>query len=375
MVVGAPRETLDHEHRVGLTPFGAGRLFQAGAVVLVEHDAGREARFQDVDYERAGARIVYDSEEIYRRCDLVCCVGALHPTEIELLKSDSAVCGFHHLAVSPRASVDRLLELRTTLVGYEIIRDAAGDLQVLAPMSTLAGHQAVHVAAHLLQNESGGRGIILGAQPAIPPATVLVLGAGAVGTAAALHAVASGAHVIVLDSNLNKLEALDRESSGRVVTVLSGTGRLEQYTSIADVIIGAVLVPGYRAPFVVTEEMVRGMKPGSVIVDVSIDQGGCVETSRPTSAAHPTYVVHDVVHYCVPNMTANVARTASRALANGALPYLEALVREGVDGALQADPGLVAGIYMYRGKLVNSPTAASFGLEATPLTDVMGEGR
>jgi len=374
MVIGTPRETHRHEHRVGLTPFGVGRLARLGHTVLVEKDAGLTARFTDQDFERAGAQIVYGSEEVYGRSDVVCRVGQLSPDEIGFLKPGSAICGFHHLAVMSGADVKRLMDLEATLIGYEVIRDEAGDLPVLIPMSEMAGQMAINVAAHLLQNESGGRGILMGSVPGVPPPTVLILGAGAVGRAAARHALAAGAHVIVLDAELRKLRLVTREFSGQAVTVVAAVERLGRYTAIADVVVGGVLIPGARAPFVVTETMVRTMKPGSVIVDVSIDQGGCVETSRPTTLLDPTFVVHDVVHYCVPNMTANVARTASRALATAAMPYVMPLAEQGVDDALRADRGLAAGVYLYRGKMVNAPVGETLGIGVSDLAAELGGG-
>jgi alanine dehydrogenase len=375
MVIGAPREVHRHEHRVGLTPFGVGRLAQAGHTVLIEKDAGSEAWFADRHYQAAGARIVYDPDEVYGRSDVVCRVGALDADDIARLKPGSVVCGFHHLAVAPREVIARLAELEATLVGYEVIRDARGDLPVLTPMSEMAGRMAVNVAAHLLQNEEHGRGILLGNVPGVPPPTVLILGAGTVGRAAASQAIACGAHVIVMDADVAKLRVLHRHvASGQVVTVAAAMDRLERYATIADVVIGAVLIPGERAPFLVTREIVRKMKPGSVILDVSIDQGGCVETSRPTTLDDPTFVVDDVVHYCVPNMTANVARTASRALAAAALPYVLELARGTPEEAIAADPGLARGIYLYRGRPVNPAVAQALGRPAEDLPALIGGG-
>ncbi len=374
MVIGTPLETRQHEHRVGLTPFGVAQLAKAGHTVLVQKDAGRAARFSDHDYQKSGAQIVYDAEEIYKRSDVVCRVGKLAAEDVELLKPGSVVCGFHHLAVAPKAHVERLMQLGTTLIGYEIIRDPAGDLPVLTPMSEMAGQMAVHVAAHLLQNDEGGRGILIGSVPGVPPPTVLVLGAGTVGRTAAWRALSNGAHVIVADTDLKKLRRVIRDFRGEVVTVVAAMDRLERYTAIADVVIGAVLIPGDRAPFVVTKDMVHSMKPGSVIVDVSIDQGGCIETSRPTTLDDPTFTVKDVVHYCVPNMTANIARTASRALASAAVPYLTALADRTVYGALQDDAGLAAGVYMYKGQVVNRSVGEVHGLPASDLEKLLTAG-
>ena len=374
MIIGVPAETHRHEHRVGLNPFAVSRLTQLGHSVLVERSAGQAAHFTDPDYEEAGGKIVYSAEEIYKRADLVCRVGRLSADALELLNRRSVICSFQHFAVAPRDHIDRLMELETTLVGYEIIRDEHGDRPVLFPFSEMAGQMAVHIAAHYLQKERGGRGVLLGNVPGVPPPTVLILGAGTVGRAAARQALASGAHVIILDQDLSMLTVLNREFSGRAVTVLAAMERLERYTAIADVIIGAILIPGDLAPLLVSESMVKSMKPGSVIIDVSIDQGGCVETSRPTSLDDPTFVMYDVVHYCVPNLTANVARTASRALANAALPYLVELANEGLEVALRHDPGLAQGLFLYRGRMVNERAGKRLGIPVVPLASLLDEG-
>jgi alanine dehydrogenase len=287
--------------------------------------------------------------------------------EIDALKRGSIICSFHHLAITPRKTIDRLMELEATLIGYEIIRDRHGDLPVLSPFSEMAGQMAVTIAAFYLQNEEKGRGVLMGNVPGVPPPTVLVLGAGTAGHAAARQALASGAHVIVLDADLRKLRRINHEHAGQIVTAVPGMDKLEKYTTIADVVIGAILIPGGRAPFLVTEGMVQAMKPGSVVIDVSIDQGGCIETSRPTSIADPTFIVHDVVHYCVPNMTANVARTASRALANAALPYLMELADNGLEKTLRGNPDLADGTYLYRGRMVNPRVAETHAISAAPL--------
>lgn len=374
MIIGVPRETHRNEHRVGLTPSAVARLSEHGHTVVVEQGAGLAAHFADRNYETAGAQVVYSREEAYRRADLVCRVGALSAEELDLVKPGSVICAFHHLAVAPRPVVERLIDLETTLVGYEVIRDAAGDLPVLVPFSEMAGQMAVHIAAHYLQNQAGGRGILLGNVPGVPPPTVLVLGAGTVGRAAAGRALAAGAHVIVVDSDLAKLRSASRDLAGRAVTAMAGLDRLERFTAIADVVVGAVLVPGSRAPFLVTEEMVKAMKPGSVVIDVSIDQGGCVETSRPTTLDNPYYIAYGVLHHCVPNLTANIARTASRALANAALPYLARLAGEGLEPALRGDPGLAEGVYLYRGHMVNRGAGETLGIEVAELPDLLAAG-
>jgi len=372
MIIGIPKETERLEHRVGLTPFAVRRLCQQGHTALVEKEAGAAGHFSDRDFTGAGGEIVYTAEEVYKRVDLVCQVGGIFPHELDLLKPGSVICAFHHLAVAPRDMIDRLMRMEMTLVGYEIIEDAARDRPILLATSDLAGQLVVHQAAHLLQIQSGGRGILLGNTPGVPPATVLIVGAGSVGTSAAKHAMANGAHVIVADADVRKLQHLVQTLGDRVVTTIATPGRLERFVTFADVVIGAVLIPGGRTPYVITEEMVKSMKPGSVIIDVSIDQGGCVETSRPTTLDNPTFKKHEVTHYCVPNMTANISRTASRVLTMSALPWIERITGEGLETALAEDAGLREGVYMYRGKLVNQAVASILGLPPARLSDLLG---
>ncbi len=374
MIIGVPRETHRHEHRVGLTPQAVRRFVSRGHTVVVEKGAGLAARFPDHEYQAAGAQIVYSSEEAHKRPELVCRVGLVSSDELELVRPGSVIGGFLHMAVAPQPIVQQLRELKVTAIGYELIEDVEGRRSILVPFSEMAGEMAVYTAAHYLQNESGGRGILMGSVPGIAPPTVLILGAGMAGRTAARRALAIGAHVIVLDADLQKLRNLNRQISGNIVTQVASTERLEQFTRIADVVIGAVLIPGARAPFLITEDMVSSMRAGSVIVDLSIDQGGCVETSRPTTLDQPTFVVHDVVHYCVPNMTANVARTASRALSDVVLTPLSELAEKGVDRALRENPGLAAGVYLYGGRVVNEQVAAAQRLSAVALQAIVQQG-
>jgi alanine dehydrogenase len=375
MHIGVPRETGAHEWRVGLTPWAVGHLTRLGHSVVVERGAGAGARFTDGEYAAAGASVVYSREEAFKRADLVCCVTLLKGDDLDLLRPESVLCGFHHLAVAPRAVVERLRALHMTVIGYELVEDADGRRPLLIPMSEMAGEMAVYVAAHYLQNEEGGRGILLGGVPGIAPPTVVVLGAGTVGRAAAARAAAIGAHVIVMDDSMEKLRALKRWVDPQIVTQLATPDRLAKYTAIADVLIGAILIPGARAPFLVTEDMVRGMREGSVIIDVSIDQGGCVETSRPTTPADPVFVTHGVVHYCVPNMTANVARTASRALSDAVLQPMTTMATLGVDRALGEDAGLAAGVSVYRGEVVNAQLGRALGVPARELPALLATAK
>jgi alanine dehydrogenase len=368
VIVGIPRETERLEYRVGLTPLGVAGLVKHGHQVVVQGGAGAAAHFTDRDYAAVGAEVVYDADEVFKRADVVCQVNMLGAAELALVKPGLVICGFHHLAVAPRAVFDELKARSATLIGYEIIEDANGDRPILLPMSDLAGQMAIQEAAHLLQITSGGRGVLLGNVPGVPAPTVLILGAGTVGTVAAQHAVSMGASVIVLDADMRKLQRAHRTVRGRIDTALVSQAQLARLLPVADVVIGAVLIPGGRAPFVVTEDMVKTMRPGSVIVDVSIDQGGCVETSRPTPLDNPTFTMHGVVHYCVPNMSSNISRTASRVLSLAALPYILQIGERGLEAALQADPGLAAGVYAYQGNLVHPAVASHLHAPAESLS-------
>lgn len=374
MIIGVPRETHRHEHRVGLNPFAVQRLVQKGHKVVVETGAGEAAHFTDRNYQEAGAQIVYGAEEAHGRADLVCRVGMPSAGELAWFKPGSILCGFLHLAVAPREDVARLIEMEMTLIGYELVRGGVGYRPILVPFSEMGGRMAVQIAAHYLQVEEGGRGVLLGNVPGVPPPTVLILGAGTVGRTAARQAWATGAHVIVLDEDLRKLGQLNRELQNQIATVLAAEERLDQYTAFADVIIGAVAIPGGRAPFLVSEPMVRAMKPGSVIVDLSIDQGGCVETSRPTTLDRPTFQKHGVTHFCVPNVTANIPRTASRALANAALPYLCRIADQGLEAALREDAGLCEGTALYHGTVCNARVGDTLSIAATPLEQLLDGG-
>jgi alanine dehydrogenase len=371
MIIGVPKELHRHEHRVGLTPFAVSQITVEGHTVLVEKEAGLAAHFTDRDFEESGAQIVYGPEEPYHRSDMVCRVGRPSTQELDLLKPGGVILAFQHLAVIPRENIDRFMELESTLIGYEVIQDATGDFPVLNPFSEMAGRMAIPLASHYLQTEKGGRGILIGSVPGVPPATVLILGAGTVGRAAARSALGDGAHVLVVDDSMAQLRALSRELLGRPHTAIATEERLARYSEIADVVIGAVLVPGERAPFLLTDPMVKKMKQGSVIIDVSIDQGGCVETGRPTTLERPTFIQHGVVHYCVPNMTANVPRTASRVLTNAALPYMKALAQKGIVGALKDDPALAGGVFLYQGQMVHTGLGEHFGIEDEPLLDLL----
>ena len=352
MIIGVPKEKRPFEYRVGLSPAGVEILTNRGHRVHVERDAGVGAGFKDREYESVGARIVYSPEEIFGRADLVLKVARPLLDEIEWLRPGCAMAGLLHLAASRRDKVDLLLEKKITSIAYEQIQLADGSLPLLRPFSQIGGSMSAQVAARLLQSNKGGKGILLGGIPGVPPAEVLILGSGSVGRFATQAFLGLGAHVTVLDDDIGKLQHIADRFPG-IVTMISTRRNLEKTTAYADVIVGAVLVPGERTPILVTRDMVRAMKPRSVIIDVSIDQGGCVETSRPTSHDHPTFVDEGILHYCVPNMPGVVARTATHAFVNAAMKYFVSMAEHGIEKAASLDPALEKGINTHNGKLVH----------------------
>lgn len=365
MHIGIPRERRPDEYRVGLTPAGVELLTASGHTCVIEHDAGRGAGFADVHYERAGGHIVYSPEEAYGRADLVLKVAPLTSQELLWLREDSILMGFLHLAAGKPDVVQTLLAKRVTAIAYETIQEEDGTLPVLRPLSQVAGRMAPQIAATLLQNDQGGNGILLGGVPGVPPAEVVIVGAGTCGAAAAQAFLEIGASVYLLDKNLRRLQDLDAlYGTGRKpVLMVSHDFNVRKVVKFADVLVGAVLVPGARAPVVITREMVRTMKPRSVILDISIDQGGCVETSRPTTHRNPTFVEEQVIHYCVPNMTAVVARTATHAFNNAAWPFVREIAHRGLDSAMAHLPGLGRGLATHRGQVVHPALAAHLGLQ------------
>lgn len=368
MNVGVLRERDVFESRVALTPSVVRQLAASSHTVWVERGAGGRAMFPDEDYIRAGAHIAYSPAEVVDRCELIARVSAPGMEELAAMPAGAAVMAFHHLAVRSRPLVERLLERPVTAIGYEIIQADNGRLPVLAAVSEIAGQVAIPLAMHLLRSSSGGRGILLGGSPGLPPAHVVILGGGTVGGGAARAAVAAGARVTVLDVDTERLRSL-MEHLPQVATGLADSESVAAAVASADVVIGAVLVAGRKAPHVVTRKMVESMRRGSVIIDVAIDQGGCVETSHPTTLAEPCYIEHGVVHYCVPNLTADISRSASMALAQALLPYLARITQLGIEPALRACPALARGTYTHGGACLHRSLAETFRLPWAPLED------
>ncbi|MFQ6104086.1 MAG: alanine dehydrogenase [Candidatus Glassbacteria bacterium] len=357
MVIGVPKElplaSGFLEKRAGLTPGGVRELTGRGIAVFVESGAGSGARFSDEDYRQAGANVVYSKEETYGRSDLVVKVEKPAEEEWGLLRERQAIMAFMHLVNAPKKFLDLLISKKITAIGYEIIQSDVGDLPILKPISQIAGKMSLQIAARLMESKGEGFGILIGGIPGIPPADVVIIGGGTLGYHAARTFYNAGARVFVLEKDQKRLEELDRLFGGGIVTAYSSERYLERMVSFADVLITAVLVPGAPAPVLVTREMVQSMKRGSVIIDFSIDQGGCVETSRLTPGEDFVFVMDGVIHYCVPNVSSNVARTASRALTHSTVPYLLEIAAGGLKDALLKDSSLQRGLYTCCGYAAN----------------------
>jgi len=352
MNIGIPKERRAYEYRVGLFPGGVKRLTQLGHTVYVEHEAGLGAGFSDQEFIQAGARIVYTPHEVFGRADLLLKVTRPLAEEIEWLRPGVALAGLLHLGSSRQDKVDLLVANEITAIAYEQITLPDGSGPIRKPLSQIGGILAAQVGANLLQSDTGGKGILLGGMPGVPPAEVVIIGAGVAGTGAAKAFKGMGAHLTVLDTNISALEEI-YNIIPHVATMISNPINIERCCAYADLVIGAVLVPGERPPVVVTREMIRAMKPRSVMMDISIDEGGCVETSRPTTNEKPTFIEENVVHYCVPNMGSLVSRTATYAFLNAAMPFILELVNKGIDTAIAENPAIERGVGTYQGKVTH----------------------
>lgn len=360
MRIGIPKEIKDHEYRVGLTPGSVRELAAHGHQVLVQKDAGTAIGLTDGQYLAAGAELAGSPEEVFARADMIVKVKEPQPDECRLLRPDQALFTYLHLAADPRQA-KLLIDSGVTAIAYETVTGPGGSLPLLAPMSEVAGRMSIQAGAACLEKSKGGSGLLLGGVPGVAPARVAILGGGVVGYNAALMALGLGAEVTVLDRSVDRLRHLDELFHGRVRTVYSTAETVETYVAGADLVIGAVLIPGAAAPRLVPRKMLKKMRPGSVLVDVSIDQGGCFETSRPTTHTDPTYVVDGIVHYCVANMPGAVARTSAFALNNATLPFVLALAGKGWRQALLDDPHLRHGLNVQAGAITCPPVAEALG--------------
>ena len=370
MQVGVPTEIKDHEYRVSLVPAGVHALVQAGHQVLVQDGAGLGSGIDNAAYQTAGAVIVTDAAAVYRRADLILKVKEPLEQEIPALRRGQILFTYLHLA--PQARLTRaLVDSGVTAIAYETITDGNGHLPLLTPMSEVAGRMSIQVGAFHLQKILGGRGILLGGVPGVPPGDVVILGGGTVGINAAMMALGLGARVTIVDRSLPRLRDLDEIFHGQVVTVYSTGAYIAESVRRADLLIGAVLVPGDAAPRLVTRDMIGTMKKGSVIVDVAVDQGGCIETTRPTTHSSPTYEVDGVIHYCVANMPGAVPRTSTFALTNATLAYVLRIADRGFRDAVAGDPSLRAGVNLLAGKVTHEAVARSQGLPYVALDSLL----
>jgi alanine dehydrogenase len=372
MLIGVPKEVKTHEYRVGLVPGSVRELAHHGHEIIVEAGVGAGIGFDDRAYRSAGARIATAAAEVFAAAELIVKVKEPQPQEVALLHRGQILFTYLHLAADKELT-QSLIHSGAIAIGYETVSDARGGLPLLAPMSEVAGRMSVHVGAHCLEKEQGGIGVLLGGVPGVPAAKVVILGGGVAGTNAARMAMGMEAYVTVIDRSLPRLYELDLQFGAQLHTLYSTMENIEREVAAADLVIGAVLIPGGAAPRLVSRDLVRAMRPGTVIVDISIDQGGCFETSRPTTHAAPTYIEEGVVHYCVTNMPAAVARTSTVALNNATLPFVLALADHGWRGALAEDPHLRDGLNICRGRVTHPAVAHDLGLPLTPADGALAE--
>jgi alanine dehydrogenase len=370
MLIGVPKEIKNHEYRVGLTPASANELIHHGHQVMVQTQAGMGIGMEDAAYQAVGAEIVATAEEIFERAEMIIKVKEPQPNECRMLREGQLLFTYLHLAPDP-TQTELLVASGVTAIAYETVTDKRGGLPLLVPMSEVAGRMSIQAGAMCLEKSHGGAGLLLGGVPGVAPANVVVIGGGVVGTNAIRMAMGLEAHVTVLDRSIERLADLDLQFGGRLNTIYSTKEALEAYVLSADLVVGAVLVPGAAAPKLVTREMLGRMKPGSVLVDVAIDQGGCFETSHATTHADPTYIVDNIVHYCVANMPGAVARTSTFALNNATLPFALALANKGYPKALADDPGLLAGLNVHKGRVTYEAVAHDLGYDYLSATEAL----
>lgn len=370
MLIGVPTEIKDNENRVALTPAGVAELVHHGHDLLVEQGAGAGSGFADDEYRAAGAELVATHDAVFARAAMIMKVKEPIAPEYPLLRRGQLLFTYLHLAAE-EALTQALVAQGVTAVAYETVQLPDGSLPLLTPMSEVAGRMAVQVGAHYLEKTHGGRGQLLGGVPGVRPSNVVIVGGGVVGTNAAQMALGMGAQVTILEKSAERMRYLSEMLHGNLVTVMSYRQSTAAAVAYADLLIGAVLIPGAKAPKLVSEAMIRAMRPGAVVVDVAIDQGGCIETARPTSHSHPTFEVGGVIHYCVTNMPGAVPRTSTYALSNVTLPYALKLADQGFDAAVRHDAALAKGVNAHAGHLTYAAVAEAFGLPHTPLHELL----
>jgi len=362
MNIGVINESSKIENRAGLSPSGVSFLVEKGHQVFIQAGSGFKAGYSNEDFISLGAQIVFTKEEVFGRSDVVLNISPLDEEECALVRENQILFGFHHLAVAKKEIIKGLIEKNVTMIGYEVVKDGEEDLPFISSLSEIAGQMCHVISGHYLQSCYGGRGLIIGGVVSVPPATAVIVGSTILARSAIKAMIGAGAHTIALGRYIDKLKELEEMTQGRLVTLMASNYNLQRMAEIADILIGAVLRPGERAPIMITKEMIKKMKKGSIIIDLSIDQGGCIETSRPTTLEHPTFMEEGVIHYCVPNITSSVSRTSTKVLSNLVVPYLLQIGEYGMEEALKMNQALRSGVYIYKKNLVKKNIAERFNL-------------
>lgn len=362
MNIGIINESAKIENRTGLNPSGVSFMVDKGHTIYVQAGAGLKSGYSNEEYTAQGAKIVFTKEEVFGRSDIVLNISPLNQEECQLVKKDQILFGFHHLAIAKKAIVEELLQKNVTMIGYEIIQEEDEALPFYESLGEVAGQMCLVIAGYYLQTNQGGRGMILGGVVSVPPATVVIIGSGVLARSATRVMLGAGAHTIVVGHNMERLRKIEEMTAGRVITLMGSKYNLARMTKVADVLIGAVLRPGERAPVMITRDMVKTMKKGSVVIDLAIDHGGCIETSRLTTLEHPTFIDEGVIHYGVPNITSSVSRTSTKVLSNIVVRYLHQIGSNGIEKTLQQVESLSQGVYMHQGHIVKKNIAERFSL-------------
>ncbi len=363
MNVGVINESSKIENRAGLTPSSVSLLVENGHTIYVQAGAGLKAGYTNEEYVAQGAKIVFTKDEVFGRSDIVINISPLNEEECKLVKKDQILFGFHHLAVTKKCNIEELLKKNVTIIGYEIVQEDNEALPFIESLSEIAGQMCLAISGHYLQTCQGGRGVIIGGVVSVPPVTAVVVGSGVLARSAIKSLLGAGAHTIALGRYMDRLRELEEMTSGRLATLFASKYNLARMTKVADILIGAVLRPGEIAPIMITRDMVKTMKKGSLIIDLAIDQGGCIETSRLTTLEQPTYVEEGVIHYCVPNITAAVSRSSTKVLSNLVAPSLLEIGELGLEQSLRENQSLARGVYVFQGTISKQNIAERFGLD------------
>ncbi len=371
MNIGVINESNKIENRAGLSPSGISFLVERGHTVFVQAGAGLKSGYTNEEYSSLGANIVFTKEEAFGRSDVVLNISPLDEEESKLVRKDQILFGFHHLAVFRKKILEELLKKNVTMLGYEIVQKQGDELPFIECLSEIAGQMCLVISGHYLQTSQGGRGLVVGGVVSVPPATAVVVGSGVLARSAIKSMLGAGAHTIALGSHMDRLRELEELTSGRLITLMDSQYNLARMVKIADILIGAVLRPGEKAPVMITRKMVSSMKKGAVLIDLAIDQGGCSETSRLTTLEQPTYTDEGIIHYCVPNITSTVSRTSTKVLSNIVVPYLLQIGEKGIENALKENTSLAKGVYVYKGQLVRKGLAERFAMPYKELASLL----